>query len=151
MTSPVTQLLDRAQARWAALGTAAPDLAPAITLQRALVNRTIDTVDRLRRLDRPVLNLEPGLAATKLRPSTPELRGGSAGEVAQRGRNCLDAGRIDVPSLLIASFDRNQSAIRIKAMHEGIAPDVLWLAAELAVGPAAHVAQRVVFTPESRQ
>ncbi|MCH2279871.1 MAG: formate dehydrogenase accessory protein FdhE [Vicinamibacterales bacterium] len=174
MTSPVTQLLDRAQARWAALGTAAPDLAPAITLQRALVNRTIDTVDRLRRLDRPVLNLEPGLAATKLRASTPVLRGevlelpvdllgplvfqacddlasGSAGEVAQRVRNCLDAGRIDVPSLLIASFDRNQSAIRIKAMHEGIAPDVLWLAAELAVGPAAHVAQRVVFTPEGQQ
>ena len=75
MTSSVTQLLDRAQARWAALGTAAPDLAPAITLQRALVNRTIDTVDRLRRLDRPVLNLEPGLAATKLRASTPVLRG----------------------------------------------------------------------------
>ena len=174
MTSPTSPLLDQAQARWTALVTATPDLAPAIALQRALVNRTIETVDRLQQLDKPVLDLEPGLAATKLRASTPALRGevlelpvdllgplvfqacddlasGGAGEVAQRVRNCLDAGRIDISSLLTASFERNQAAIRVKATHEGIAPDVLWLAAELAVGPAAHVAQQTVFAPRGEQ
>jgi hypothetical protein len=76
-----------------------------------------------------------------------DLAAGGAGDVARRVRGCLDEGRIDMGSLLIASFDRNQNAIRIKAVHEGIAPDVLWLAAELAVGPAAYVAQQTLFAP----
>ena len=152
------------------MGASQPDLTPAIALQRRLVTRTIQTVDRLDGADPPVVSLEPEQAADKLRAGTPALRGepvalpvamlrplvlracddlaaGGAGDVARRVRGCLDEGRIDVGSLLIASFDRNQNAIRIKAVHEGIAPDVLWLAAELAVGPAAYVAQRTLFAP----
>ena len=163
-------LLDRAEARWTEIGVNQADLVPAIALQRHLVIRTIHTVDRLDRANQPVIRLEPERAADKLRAGTPALRGevvnlpvamlsplvlracddlaaGGAGVVARRVWNCLDEGRIDMGSLLIASFDRNQSAIRIKARHEGIAPDVLWLAAELAVGPAAYVAQQTLFCP----
>ena len=167
-TQTPASLLERAEARWTSIGASQPDLVPAIALQRLLVTRTIQTVDRLDGADPPLVSLEPEQAAEKLRAGTPALRGeavalpvamlsplvlracddlaaGGAGDVARRVRGCLDKGRIDIGSLLAASFDRNQSAIRIKAGHEGIAPDVLWLAAELAVGPAAYVAQRPLF------
>ena len=167
-TQTPASLLERAEARWTSIGASQPDLVPAIALQRLLVTRTIQTVDRLDGADPPLVSLEPEQAAEKLRAGTPALRGeavalpvamlsplvlracddlaaGGAGDVARRVRGCLDKGRIDIGSLLAASFDRNQSAIRIKAGHEGIAPDVLWLAAELAVGPAAYVAQRTLF------
>ncbi len=170
MTSAPVPLLAAAEARWTALRAAEPDLAPAIALQRRLVTRTIDMVGRLGSLDTPVLSLDSGLAATKLRGATPVLRGevlalpvdllaplviqacddlaaGGAGDAARHVRTCLDAGRVELGSLLHASFDRNQTAIRVKATHEGIAPDILWLAAELAAGPAAHVAQQAIFAP----
>ena len=173
-TQTPASLLDRAEARWTEIGASQPDLTPAIALQRRLVTRTIQTVDRLDGADPPVVSLEPEQAADKLRAGTPAFRGepvalpvamlhplvlracddlaaAGAGDVARRVRGCLDEGRIDVGSLLIASFDRNQNAIRIKAVHEGIAPDVLWLAAELAVGPAAYVAQRTLFAPGRRR
>ena len=163
-------LLDRAEARWTEIGANQPDLAPAIALQRHLVTRTIQTVGSLDRADSPVVSIEPERAAEKLRAGTPALRGelvdlpvtmlgplvlracddlaaGGAGVVARRVRDRLDEGRIDMGSLLVASFDRNQNAIRIKAVHEGIAPDVLWLAAEIAVGPAAYAAQQTLFCP----
>ena len=169
-TQTPAALLARAHARWAETGAGQPDLIPAIALQRLLVARTIHTVDRLSGAEPPLVSLEPEQAADKLRAGTPALRGepvalpvamlgplvleacddlagGGAGDVARRVRGCLDQGRIDMDSLLSASFDRNQNAIRVKAVHEAIAPDVLWLAAELAVGPAAYVAQRRLFAP----
>ena len=171
MTTPTTaSLLDRAEARWTEIGTSQPDLVPAIALQRLLVTRTIHAVERLGGAGPPIVSLKAEQAADKLRAGTPALRGeppalpvamlsplvlsacddltaGGAGDVARRVHDCLEAGRIDMGSLLIASFDRNQTAIRVKAVHEGVAPDVLWLAAELAVGPAAYVAQRTLFAP----
>ena len=167
--TPAT-LLARAEGRWAELGASQPDLVPAIALQRRLVTRTIHAVNRLAGANRPLISLGPERAAEKLRAGTPALRGervslpvallgplvldacddlasGGAGDVARRVRGRLGEGHIDMGSLLIASFDRNQNAIRTKAIHEGIAPDVLWLAAELAVGPAAYVAQRHLFAP----
>ena len=169
-TQTPASLLERAEARWTSIGASQPDLVPAIALQRLLVTRTIQTVGRLDGADPPVVGLEPEQAAEKLQAGTPALRGepvalpvallsplvlqacddlaaGGAGDVARRVRGCLAEGRIDIGSLLMASFDRNQHAIRIKAVHEVVAPDVLWLAAELAVGPAAYVAQRTLFAP----
>ncbi len=154
-------LVRQAETRWAAIAAARPELAPAIVVQRPMVVRTIRAVDRLR-LEPPALDLTPQRIAEKLGAGEPFLRGeapvlpvalltplvlgacddlaaGGAGDVARRVRGCLDAGRIEIGSLLAASFDRNQHAIRVKALHEGVAPDVLWLAAELATGPAAHV------------
>ena len=167
-TQTPASLLARARARWAEIGASQPDLIPAIAVQRLLVARTILTVDRLGGTEPPVVSLKPDQAADKLRAGTPALRGepvalpvamlgplvleacddlagGGAGDVARRVRGCLDEGRIDMNSLLTASFDRDQNAIRTKATHEAIAPDVLWLAAELAVGPAAYVAQQMLF------
>jgi FdhE protein len=56
----------------------------------------------------------------------------------------LENGHIDSPSLLMASLQRNQRAIRERALHEGLAPDLLWLVAELAAGPVAYLVQRQV-------
>jgi len=160
-------LLDRARTRWKEIGASQPDLAPAIALQRLLVARTIRVVNRLANEDLNV-RLSPAELAQKLRAGIPALRGegmvlpvtllgplvgetcddlasGEAGEAAHRVRACLDAGRVDINSLLNASFDRNQMAIRMKAMQEAIAPDILWLAAELAVGPVAYVTARATF------
>ena len=159
-------LVRRAETRWADIAAAQPDLAPAIAVQRPMVLRTIRAVDKLR-LEPPALDLTPQRIAAKLDAGEPLIRGeasalpvpllaplvleacddlaaGGAGDVARRVRGCLDAGRVDMGSLLTASLDRNQHAIRVKALHEGIAPDVLWLAAELAAGPAAHVAARTL-------
>jgi len=171
LTTPTpASLLDRAHTRWVEIDASQPDLVPATALQRSLVTRTIHAVHRLGGTDPPIVSLEPEQAADKLRAGTPAFQGepvslpvamlgplvlescddladGGAGDVARRVRGCLDQGRIDISSLLTASFDRNQNAIRMKAMHEAIAPDVLWLAAELAVGPAAYVAQRALFAP----
>jgi len=161
-------LLDRAQTRWTAIVASQPDLAPAIELQRALVTRAIHTVDRLAELEPPAVSLRHEQVTEKLSAGTPAMRGepvalpvamlgplifeacddlaaGGAGDVARRVRGCLAEGRIDIGSLLAASFDRNQTAILSKAVHESVAPDVHWLAAELAVGPAAFVAQRALF------
>ena len=163
-------LVRRAETRWADIAAAQPDLIPAVAVQRPMVIRAIRLVDRLR-LEPPALRLTPQRIADKLEAGDPMIRGeaaslpvallaplvleacddlaaGGAGDVARRVRGCIDAGRVDMGSLLAASFDRNQHAIRAKAMHEGIAPDVLWLAAELAAGPAAHVATRTLLAEE---
>jgi len=164
VTTPPT-LLDRADARWAAIGAGSPDLGPAVRLQRALVSRTIEAVRALSETGVAVVEVDLAHAAEKLGGGLPVFRGeawtppvellgplvfaacddlaaGGAGEVARHVRVCLDEGRVDVGSLLAASLDRNQRAILEKALHESIAPDVLWLAAELAAAPAAYVAQR---------
>ena len=161
------QLLGLAQTRWREIEADQPDLAPAIALQRPLVARTIRTVNSLAN-EEPVLHLSAVDLVEKLLAGIPILRGeivalpvsllgpligeacndlagGELGGAAHRVRNCLEAGRVDTSSLLSASFDRNHVAIRAKAMQEGIAPDVLWLAAELAVGPVAHVTARTLF------
>ena len=163
-----TQLLDQAQIRWNTIGADQPDLLQTIALQRPLVERTIRTVDSLSGKE-PLMQismsdlvdkLERGIPALReevvtlpvnlLRPLVEEackdLARGESGKAAERVRSCLDSGRIDIGSLLTASFNRNQIAIRMKAMQEGIAPDVLWLASELAVGPLAYVTVRSLFT-----
>jgi FdhE protein len=46
---------------------------------------------------------------------------------------------------LSASLARNQAAIRTGAAHRGLAPDLVWLVAELAVSPFVHTLQRTLF------
>ena len=164
-------LVRRAETRWADIAAARPDLVPAIAVQRPMVIRTIRVVARLR-LEPPAVQLTRQRIADKLEAGEPLIRGeaaalpvqlltplvleacddlaaGGAGDVARRVRGCIDAGRVDLGSLLAASFGRNQHAIRVKALHEGVAPDVLWLAAELAAGPAAHAAARALLGAET--
>jgi FdhE protein len=54
-------------------------------------------------------------------------------------------GSIESGSLLTASLARNQAAIRTGASHRGLAPDLVWLVAELAVSPFVHALQRSLF------
>src|SRR4029078_478677 len=53
---------------------------------------------------------------------------------------------MEAGSLLSASLARDQEAIRSGAVHRGLAPDLLWLGAELAISPFAHVLQRSLCT-----
>ena len=75
-----------------------------------------------------------------------DLSLGAAGGAAGRLGEILARGRIDVGSLLSASLGRQQEAIRSKAHHVGVAPDLLWLVAELAAGPVAHRFQQQLLT-----
>jgi FdhE protein len=102
-----------------------------------------------------VLSGEPiPLPATLLKPALlkfcSELAAGGAGDVATHIGSAIESGRLDAGSLLTASLARDQEAIRTGATHMGLAPDLAWLVAELAVGPVAHALQRTLFaTPQA--
>jgi FdhE protein len=146
-----------------------PDLAPAAALQRALLGRMIDLVQRLDRATSAATGL--GAAASRLKQGLPALRGatldlpvdmlapelaplcdaladGGAGDAAVHIADALRAGRIDEGSLLAACFRRDQTAVRTFANHASLAPDLLWLVAELAAGPFAFVRQTRLFDAE---
>ena len=155
------QLLAEAERRWAALEHERPELAEAIALQRRLVGHglalatAIDNLplpgagDAARKLNRkhPILsgaavNLDAGLFEPFVLAFCDDLAQGDAGRPAARLRGTLERGEIDIASLLTASLMRQQTAIRMKANQVGVAPDVLWLVAELGAAPLAHRLQR---------
>lgn len=162
-----------AEGRWQALVESNPDLQPAVNLQRGLLTLVIHlarTIDggRLPRLSLPgkylaaklsrgvpVLSGEPiPLPAALLKPALvkfcDELASGGAGEVATHIGAAIESGRMDAGSVLTASLARDQAAIRTVATHLGLAPDLVWLVTELAVGPVAHALQRTLLgTPGS--
>lgn len=73
------------------------------------------------------------------------LEHGGAGDPARHIREALDGGRIDSGTMLAASLARDQQRIRTGATHLGLAPDLLWLVAELGVGPVAYRLQARLF------
>jgi hypothetical protein len=73
------------------------------------------------------------------------LASGGAGEAAEHIQSAIESGSMDAGSLLTASLARDQTAIRTGAVHRGLAPDLVWLVAELAVSPFAHALQRTLF------
>jgi len=166
---PRTELLASAERRWRAIVQDKPDLRTAVDLQRGLLTRVIDlarTIEggRLPRLSMPgkylaaklsrgvpVLLGEPiplptALLKTSLVGFCDALAAGGAGDVAAHIGAAVETGRIDAGSLLTASLARDQEAIRTGASHLGLAPDLAWLVAELAVGPVAHALQRALFS-----
>jgi FdhE protein len=163
-----TDLLQIAERRWGAILDSRPDLTPAIELQRRLLTlvaelgRTIDEgrVPRLSlpgkylaaKLARgvPVLTGEPiPLPVAVMKPTLVRLcealGEGGAGDAATHIRDAISAGNIETGSLLVASLTRNQAAIRTGATHRGLAPDLMWLIAELAASPFVHMLQRMLF------
>jgi FdhE protein len=146
-----------------------PDFAPAAKLQRALLALMIHSSERIASDSGsagPVL--PPVEAVSRLRQGLPVMRGrtielpvgglspdlaplcdlladGGAGDAARHIADALRSGRIDHGSLLAASFDRDQPAVRTFALHGSLAPDLLWLVAELASAPFAFVAQSRIF------
>jgi FdhE protein len=160
--------LTSAEARWSAILAARPDLEPALDLQRRLITQVVDLADAIERGRLPRLSLPPKYVAAKLSGGVPALSGepiplpvealtrpllrlctdlaaGGAGEAADHIRSAIDSGAIEPGSLLSASLSRDEKAIRRGATHLGLAPDLVWLVAELAVSPFAHALQRALF------
>ena len=153
-------VLDEAERRWQRTADDRPDLAAAVDLQRVLVTRSAeltaatariargasaappDLLARLRGQQAPVLDLAIDLDAERAMPFLlgfcDDFAAGGAGEPARRVRAAIDRREIDPGSLLRASLARRQEAIRMRAHHLGLAPDLVWLVAELAVGPIAN-------------
>jgi FdhE protein len=163
-------LFETAERRWHAILEARPDLSPAIALQRRLLTIVADLGQALAQGRLPRLSLPPKYLAAKLTRGVPALVGepiplsvailqppllrlcealaeGGAGETATRIKEAVQKGEIAAGSLLSACLTRNQTAIRTVAVHRGLAPDLVWLAAELAVSPFVHLLQRALLEP----
>src|SRR5262245_26628172 len=161
--------LAEASSRWAALVAARPDLEPAVALQRQLIGLVVDLADTIEHGRLPRLTLPPKYLAAKLARGVPALAGepvplpvallkpalirlceelsaGGAGAAADHIKTSLLETRLDAGSLLTASLSRDQAAIRTGAAHRGLAPDLVWLVAELAISPFAYALQRVLFS-----
>jgi len=156
---------DLAEQRWGDVLAVRPDLAPALDLQRRLLHLVAALAATLETGRLPRLSLPPKYLAAKLGRGVPVLAGepiplpvavlrpalgrlcealaeGGAGDAATHIRDAIVNGSIECGSLLIASLARNQAAIRTGASHRGLAPDLVWLVAELAVSPFVHTLQR---------
>lgn len=161
-------ILDEAERQWRVLAERRPALAPAIVVQRRLVQRALalateaDTllsapihrtaaeVERGQLAGQPMLIGENvKVNGTRITPFVlgfcADLAAGSEGDPAGRLRQVLERGDIDCDSLVSASLTRRGRAIRTKAQHVGVSPDLLWLVAELAAGPIAHHVQRTIW------
>src|SRR5437773_1608871 len=159
---------EMAERRWQAVAETRPDLAPAVALQRRLLGHVIELDAAIAARPLPRLSLPPRYLAVKLTRGVPALAGepiplpvkalaaalvhfcdalaaGGAADAATHIREAVDSGNIEVGSLLSASFQRDQAAIRTGATHRGLSPDLVWLVAELAVSPFIHRLQRTVF------
>ena len=154
-------LLEKAEARWEALGRQHQELTPAIALQRRLLRRGLELAAVIER-DSPLrITIDPADMVARLRMKRPAFSGepievdashlhtfvlafcddlaqGGAGGPAERLRKTLERREIDTGSLLSASLMRQLRAVRTTANHVGVAPDLLWLVAELGAAPLAH-------------
>jgi FdhE protein len=162
------ELLATSALRWDALRQARPDLLPAVDLQQRLLTIVADAADALGKSRLPRLSLPPKYLAAKLTRGVPVFAGepipvpvallresllklcdalaaGGAADSASHIRNAIAGGSMEAGSLLTASLTRDQNAIRTGAVHRGLAPDLVWLVAELATTPFAHALQHSVF------
>ena len=160
--------LASAAARWDAMRAGRPDLSPAVALQTELIGLVVDLAETVERDRPPRLSLPPKYLAAKLERGVPVLSGepipmptttltptllklcealsrGGAGEAADHIHFLIAEGRLEAGSLFSASLARDQHSIRTGATHRGVAPDLLWLVAELAVSPYVHALQRSLF------
>ena len=138
--SPIKRadLVQTAERRWAVVSAARPDLEPAVALQRRLLGAMIDLSATFDNGRLPRLSLPPRYLAAKLSRGVPvltdepiplpvpvikptlrllcdALAAGGAGGAATHIRESIDAGHMDVGSLLAASLRRDQPAPRIAA------------------------------------
>jgi formate dehydrogenase formation protein len=158
-------LTETAERRWTVIAEGRPDLAPALELQRRLLTLVVDLDQTLRAGRLPRLSLPPKYLAAKVARGVPAFAGepiplpipamtpvllrlcdalatGGAGDAAAHIHESIAAGQMDPGSLFAASLARNQSVIRTGAVHRGLAPDLVWLVAELAVSPFVHLLQQ---------
>ena len=161
-----------AATRWARTLAAQPDLAPAVALQSRLIGLVVDLTEVLEHGRLPKLSLPPKYLAAKLARGIPVLAGepiplpvaalkptllalcdelsrGGAGEAGDHIRSAIVEARLDTGSLLTASLARDQKIIRAGGERLGLAPDLLWLVAELTVSAFAHALQRTWLDPSA--
>ncbi len=165
--------LSLATAKWNAILLTHPDLAPAIELQRELITLVIGLAQTIEHGHLPRLSLPPKYVAAKLAKGIPALfaepipvssaevrptflslcdalaRGG-AGDAARNIGTAIEDGSVELGSLLRASLMRDHNAVQTGAAHRGVAPELLWLVAELAVSPFVHGLQRLLTDPLGR-
>ena len=167
------ELGSAAEERWNAVVAARPELETAVDLQRRLIALVIGLKQTIEGGRLPRLSLPARYLAAKLSRGVPALAGepiplpvgvltdtllrlcaelaaGGAGEAAEHIHTAIESGAMDAGSLLTASLSRDQGAIRTGATDRGLAPDLVWLVAELAVGPFAYVMQRTLFLGGAR-
>jgi hypothetical protein len=161
-------LRESAERRWRAIREIRPELAAALDLQERLLAIVMDVSAAVETGRVPRLSLPPGYLAVKLGSGVPAFAGepiplpipvlapalvrlcealaeGGAGESATHIRDAIAGGSIEPGSLLTASLARDQAVIRQGATHRGLAPDLVWLVAELAVSPFVHTLQQLLF------
>jgi hypothetical protein len=162
--------LRTASARWAAVLAERPELEPAVALQKQLIGLVIDLTEQVEHARLPRLSLPGRYLAAKLTRGVPALAAepiplpvssltpvlvtlcealatGGAGDAAEQIKHAIVEERLDPGSLLTASFQRDQHAIRSGATQRGLSPDLVWLIAELAISPYAHVLQHTLLAP----
>ena len=165
-------LLGSAERRWEGVVARRPDLKPAVDLQRNLISIVVRLTGAVQRQGLPRLSLPPKYLAAKLARGVPalasepiplpvaaltpplldlcaELGRGGAGDAAGHIHSAIESGAIDPGSLLAASLARDQNAIRQGALQRGLAPDLVWLVAELAVSPLAHLLEQSLLASPS--
>jgi len=145
-----------------------PDLVSALALQRRLLTRQLDLLDVLLSGGVPGLSLPARYLATKLRGGVPVLHAepvplpsslltlalrdfcgqlgtGPTAEATGAIERALEEGRLDPAAVLSACFGRDQLRVRQAAGHAGLSAELLWLVAELALAPFAHLLQLQLF------
>ena len=170
VSQPTAGLLQEISTRrWDELRAARPDLTPAVDLQEQLLTIVVSAAKAIEG-KLPRLSLPPKYLAAKLMRGVPIFSGepiplpvhvlkasflqlcdalaaGGAGEAAEHIKTSVVEGQMEAGSLLTASLSRNQEAIRVGAVHRGLAPDLVWLLAELAASPFAHALQVALLAP----
>ncbi len=161
--------MTKAERRWATLVRSRPELSAAIDLQRRLVTRGLELATAIEKTPAVSVQLPPSDVAARIGMKQPafstvqfeidgtalaptllafcdDLATGGAGPPAERVRQTLERREIEVGSLVAASLMRQLHAVRTTANHIGVAPDLLWLVAELGAAPLANRLQRRYLT-----
>ena len=140
-----------------------PALDTALALQEKLLGREIDLLEKIIESGLPSLSLPPRYLATKLKNGVPifhgepipipeqilqqglrafcdDLADGAASKKAALAvSETLDTGQLQSKELLLTCLRRDQRRVKQMAMHHALAPDILWLLAELALTPFAYL------------
>lgn len=162
--SPIDELRAHLYARLDTLTAERPDLEAALTLQRSLLGQEVELLHTFMAGGLPSLSLPPRYLAAKLERGIPILHGepvplpstllvlavrdfcerlryGGTADAAGAIVRSLDEHRLDPIAVLSACFGRDQQRVRVMAAHAEVSPDILWLVAELALAPFAHLLQ----------
>ncbi len=156
-----------ADERWAALAAGGGASAAAVSLQRQLIESVLDTTEALEQRPLPRLSLPPRYVTTKLRSGIPALVGepiqppvamlrpgllelarllaSTGGDAAVPVHTALSTGRLDAGALLTLALRRDQAAIRAVSTRLSLGHDLVWLVADLAASPYAHLLLRSLF------